>query len=75
MLTNESPSRAGAGNGSALTVVGIIASLVLLGLGFWLLGVAVDATGHELVTFLGGILVVTLGFVVAVHLVPWLDNR
>ena len=62
------------GNGGILTVVGLIVSFVLFGLGIYLFGWAPSVHGFEFVLFSAGIVAVALGVGIPIHVIAGLDG-
>ena len=56
-----------------MKIIGFVTSLVLFVGGIYVLGVAFTLPGYELVTFLGGILLSSIGIAIPVHLLKRID--
>ncbi len=56
-----------------MKIIGFVTSLVLFVGGIYVLGVAFTLPGYELITFLGGILLSSIGIAIPVHLLKRID--
>jgi uncharacterized membrane protein len=51
-----------------------LVSIGLFLVGFWLLGLAFSATGYEAAVFFSGIIAVSIGFAIPVHVLKRINN-
>lgn len=56
-----------------MKIIGFVASLVFFIGGIYVLGLAFALPGYELLTFLGGILLSSIGLAIPVHLLKRVD--
>ncbi|MDF1478632.1 hypothetical protein PYV02_05985 [Leifsonia sp. H3M29-4] len=56
-----------------MKIIGFIAALVFFLVGIYVLGLAFQVVGYETVVFIGGILLISIGVAIPMHLMKRID--